>query len=1100
MSEQAQQTQAPGVPDAPPVVAVVVTCNPGAWLEESLEALGNQDYPNLAVLVVDAASTDDPLQRIAAALPGAFVRRLSRNPGYAAAANRSLRIVQGATYLLMCHDDVAPAPDAVGRMVAQAMRENAAVVTPKFVAWNDSRSLLALGGTTDGTCAFIPAVDRGDTDQGQVDVAKETFVATGGFMLVRSELFSSLNGFDAAMTRFGEDVDFSWRAQLAGARIVTAPDARVRHLEALSNGMRFLPHSDDAEAIELEDDTLRRRHRLRTALKVKRGPRMLAMALRLAILNVAEVVYCLFTGKPGHAGAVASAWGWNVLHWRGLSKARRQVWKSRTVSDKVIGHRLGSARRRIEAVVRREWELRAERIRAEGFDGRDVVGILRNLTFATAATIAVIWGLGSRDILREGLPSLGRMSQVDASGLDSLRHFFGLLPSDGFGAAVATSPGYLWSALIGLLSPGSTTLVQTVFTLALLPLGLWGVARMVRPLESSRARLAALAAYAAVPLPYSALGLGRVDSLIAYAVAPWVMLLLLRGEGDRPFGALGLRRSLHVHFRRRHDDDEELESLDVSSLSESGRASQMLGLDSAAAKEEATSNTLRDRISFLLLRRVAPLALVSLTAGAFTPQFVPAVAVTGLLIVAGSVIAGRSEDGSTSRLDALFMSLLAPLVALFVLAPSLVAGANGIGDVLRIPWTANPSDDLVDMFLLSPGTNSSWFTAGLLIAGLPALFLGSGWRFRLAVKMWFVVAGTAMFCWAGRQGWLGDTMPDPRIYLAFAAAAMVANIAVGVQALSLDLRRYAFGWRQAMPVFAIVGIAVALVPIAMRAGNGSWNTPSIAAPQVLSWMNSKAEEGAFRTLWLGNSNGLPGVARMTGDDIASAVTVNSPVPEAGMVPAATGKEGEVAIAKAIEAARSADTVTLGRALAPYGVRYVVVPERTGVSGGTSLPAPPPPGLVEAMSNQLDLVSIDSDSSLHVYENREWLSVRSQLSPEATLLARNFTGPQQDATSDLGDSRPVLVEGRKTWSGPLDAGEVYLSEARSEGWKLVVDGKQVPDRDAFGWASSFEVANAGDARLTYTAPVAVPITQTAVVLVWLGLFVLSVRFRARKARS
>ena len=39
-------------PAVPPVVAVVVTCDPGWWLEACLEGLRDQDYPGLSVLVV----------------------------------------------------------------------------------------------------------------------------------------------------------------------------------------------------------------------------------------------------------------------------------------------------------------------------------------------------------------------------------------------------------------------------------------------------------------------------------------------------------------------------------------------------------------------------------------------------------------------------------------------------------------------------------------------------------------------------------------------------------------------------------------------------------------------------------------------------------------------------------------------------------------------------------------------------------------------------------------------------------------------------------------------------------------------------------------
>ena len=57
---------------APPVVAVVVTSDPGPWLEPTLRALGRQDYPNFSVLVIDAGSVNDPTPRVAAVLPQAY--------------------------------------------------------------------------------------------------------------------------------------------------------------------------------------------------------------------------------------------------------------------------------------------------------------------------------------------------------------------------------------------------------------------------------------------------------------------------------------------------------------------------------------------------------------------------------------------------------------------------------------------------------------------------------------------------------------------------------------------------------------------------------------------------------------------------------------------------------------------------------------------------------------------------------------------------------------------------------------------------------------------------------------------------------------------
>src|SRR4051794_41023918 len=116
-------------PSAPPVVAVVVPCDPGFLLGETLSSLRAHDYPDLSVLVIDAASAEDPTPRVAAVLPRAYVYRLGKRVGYATAANEALSIVEGASHYLLCHDDVALAPDVTRVLLEEAFRSNAGVVT-----------------------------------------------------------------------------------------------------------------------------------------------------------------------------------------------------------------------------------------------------------------------------------------------------------------------------------------------------------------------------------------------------------------------------------------------------------------------------------------------------------------------------------------------------------------------------------------------------------------------------------------------------------------------------------------------------------------------------------------------------------------------------------------------------------------------------------------------------------------------------------------------------------------------------------------------------------------------------------------------------------
>ena len=148
-AEGADAGQRPESTGPPSVVAVVVTHDPGPWLQDALASLRDQEYPAVSVLVVDTNSDRDPTGAIAEVLPSAFVRRLETNPGFAAAANEVFQVVEGASFYLFCHDDVALAPDAVRAMVEEAFRSNAGIVAPKVVRWDDPARLLSVGQSAD---------------------------------------------------------------------------------------------------------------------------------------------------------------------------------------------------------------------------------------------------------------------------------------------------------------------------------------------------------------------------------------------------------------------------------------------------------------------------------------------------------------------------------------------------------------------------------------------------------------------------------------------------------------------------------------------------------------------------------------------------------------------------------------------------------------------------------------------------------------------------------------------------------------------------------------------------------------------------------------
>jgi hypothetical protein len=81
-------------------------------------------------------------------------------------------------------------------------------------------------------------LERGEQDQGQYDGQRDVLAVGSAGLLVRTSTWHELGGFDRALHRFREDVDFGWRVNLAGHRVTVDTRAVLHHAEAISRGRR----------------------------------------------------------------------------------------------------------------------------------------------------------------------------------------------------------------------------------------------------------------------------------------------------------------------------------------------------------------------------------------------------------------------------------------------------------------------------------------------------------------------------------------------------------------------------------------------------------------------------------------------------------------------------------------------------------------------------------------------------------------------------------------------------------------------------------------------------------------------------------------------
>jgi GT2 family glycosyltransferase len=1205
---------------APAVVAVIVTCDPGPWFAETLRAFAAQQYPELSVLVLDAGSAEDPTAVVAAELPGAFVRLLGVNRGFGASANEALAMVEGASHFLLCHDDVAPAPDAVHLLVEEAYRSNAGVVGPKMVSWDDPGRLLHVGMAVDKGGAVVDRVEPGEVDHGQHDAVRDVFLAPGGCTLVRADLFAELGGFDPDVFVMGEDLDLCWRAQIAGARVMVAPQARVRHLELLASGQRRLPDSvlvdipveeradpttqrptegralspavvvdefpgdaalareesprerslgtdgepvgigppDEADAgpatgrpvsaITLQ--SLQRRHELHAVLKSYGRFHLLRVLPQLIVLASAEYVIAKASGHRDRAAAVAHAWRWNVVRRRAIRSERVAVRAHRLLDDAEVRRLQLRGSARLNAYIRRAVNqglkaahLGAENDVGEGEAARDRAHRRRlradalSMRVVTWVVVVVVLLFGTRQVLGSGFPFIGQLLPLPSAGSLLHRFFSGWQPS-GVGTTDPTSPATGILGVLGFVLFGGVGLLQKILVLGCIPAGALGMARLVRPVGSRRARLASTLVYLAVPVPYDALATGRLDALLAYAASPWIVAFLARASRLAPFGTTDVDdgamavEMTEVVVRETAEGDVVVSEILVTAAVGAGdalfdQASEVTAVPVATSgangSVRARPDRRRPRWRTSFLGQMLALGVLDALLTSVAPSGAVVVLVIAVGLALGSVVtAGRGGLGAAGRIMA--TALGATVMAFVLLMPwsvSLLSGPDRWQALTGLATsTTNPAGwGAILRLALGPIGNSPLSWAFLAAAALP-LVIGSRWRLAWAGRVWTLAIVAWVLAWAAGHGWLGGLTPSAQVLLAPAAVAVAVAVGLGAAAFESDLPGYRFGWRQAATGVAAVAAAIGVIPVLVASSNGRWDLPLTGYGQATAWMSTHSAQGDFRVLWLGDPRVLPGGGWQLSPGLAYSISEDG-LGDATEMWSGSSPGPASAIGDRVELARHGSTVRLGALLAPYAIRYVVVVDSLAPSipGFQSpLQDAPPTDLEPALLSQLDLRQIIGQGGFDVFIDDAALPERAVLAaaPRSSAPSAHQTSSPPSAVGTdqaLVGWTPVLdaPRGASQATGPVPAGTVLAAVAPARSWEMVGPGGRVQRSDTiFGYAASFKVARPGVVTVRFRGSWVHVLEVSLEALLWLvavgillgrrrSLARLSSRIRRRRSR-
>lgn len=259
---------------------VIVSYNSAHVIEGLLEtlpaALGEL---TASTVIVDNGSSDNSID-VVEAFGGARIVR-SENNGYAGGVNTGVDALADAESILVLNPDVRLEPGSVETMFATLKSSKAGVVAPKVLEpdgclFRSLRREPTLLRATGLSFTHWPVVDEYISEPEAYEYRQVVDWALGAALLVRTEVYKQLSGWDESFFLYSEETDFSLRAADLGWSTIYEPAAVVVHIGGQSG------QSERTHAMQIIN---------RVRLYARRHSRIAAVAyLFLAVLSEASWV------------------------------------------------------------------------------------------------------------------------------------------------------------------------------------------------------------------------------------------------------------------------------------------------------------------------------------------------------------------------------------------------------------------------------------------------------------------------------------------------------------------------------------------------------------------------------------------------------------------------------------------------------------------------------------------------------------------------------------------------------------------------------------------------------------------------------------------
>jgi len=188
-----------------------------------------------SVYLADNNSTDNSVSFVSNNFPEVKIILNKSNGGFAKGYNDALKEISSPFYLLL-NSDIEVTENWLLPLLEIMKDDSVAGCQPKVLSYSQRDTFEhagASGGYLDRN--YYPfcrgrILEMFEKDFGQYNGKAEIFWATGAALLIRSDIFHKVDGFDESFFAHMEEIDLCWRIKKAGYKFMVEPKSTIYHV------------------------------------------------------------------------------------------------------------------------------------------------------------------------------------------------------------------------------------------------------------------------------------------------------------------------------------------------------------------------------------------------------------------------------------------------------------------------------------------------------------------------------------------------------------------------------------------------------------------------------------------------------------------------------------------------------------------------------------------------------------------------------------------------------------------------------------------------------------------------------------------------------